>query len=108
MALGLHEAAHDTVDRVQGSVVSVGYHGGDDGVVWPLSWSNGIGVAWGEREVTATVLKHESTALRYDCGAKTEEVGVDEGDSIAVLVGYGKVDGVGMVVCWRPLVEDLV
>jgi len=56
VALRLHEAAHDAVDAVEGSVVGVGDHGGDDGVVGSLSRCEDVRMARLQREVRAAVL----------------------------------------------------
>lgn len=85
--------------------MGVGDHGGDDGVVGSLSGSQDVRVAGLEVEVRAAVLEREAAALGDDAGAEAGVVAVDEGDAIAVCVGYGEVDGVGVVVGWAAVVE---
>lgn len=96
VALRLHEAAHDTVTRVQTTVVRVRDHRRDDGVIRSLPRRVDVRVVGRtKREIAATVLQREATALGDDGGAETRVVADDEGAGVAFWVGGGQVDGVG-------------
>lgn len=107
MALRLHEAAHNAVDGVQRAVVFIGDHSRDDGVIWAFPGGDGVWMAGDELEVAAAVLQDEAAAFGDDAGAETVEVGVYEGDCVAVFVGDGEVDGVAVVVGGGAMVVDL-
>lgn len=107
VALGLHEATHDAVHRVQGAVGRVGHHGGDDGVVRPLARREHVGVALAQREVGAAVLQREAAPLGDDAGAEAAVVAVDEGYAVALLVRHGEVDRIAVVVGGAAVVQDV-
>ena len=77
-------------------------------MVWSLSGCDGIGVARNKREVCTAALKCETGVIRDDARTEMVEDAVDEGDSVAVLVGYGEVDGIAVVVGRRTFVKDFV
>jgi hypothetical protein len=60
-----------------------------------------------KREIAATVLQGKSTALGDDSGSETGIVAVDEGNTVAILVGYGEIHCVAMVMRWAAVVEDI-
>lgn len=102
MALGLHEAAHNAVDGVEGLIGGVGDEGGDDGVVGAFAFAEDVRVVGGlEDEVGGAVLEREAAVARDDARAEAGVVGVDEGDAVSCGVGYGEVDGVGAAVGGR-------
>jgi hypothetical protein len=105
VALGLHEAAHDAVDTVQRTVVDIRYHSRDDGMIRSLIRRQHIRVVSLEFEIRATVLQREAAALRDDAGAETGVIAVNEGDAVSVAICDSEVDRVGVVMCWRAVVE---
>jgi hypothetical protein len=108
VSLGLHERAHNSVDGMQGVVMGVGYHGGDDGVVGAFSGGDGIWMIRGELEVSAAVLEDKSTVFGDYSGAETVEIAVDEGDGVSFLVGTGEIDCVTVVMGRGAAVVDFV
>lgn len=58
-------------------------------------------------EVGCSVLQRETAALRNDACAKTSVVAVDKRDAVAFAVCHAEVDGVGMVVGGRAVVQHL-
>lgn len=77
-------------------------------MVGSLAGRNRIGMAGLKLEIPSAVLQHESTALGDDARAETMEVGVDEGDAVALLVGNGKIHRVAMVMGRTAMVVNLV
>lgn len=76
-------------------------------MIWSFSWCDGVRVPWCQVEVAAAILKHESSSLGNDTGAKVFEDTVDEGDTVTRGVGYSEVDGVAVIVGRTAFVEDL-
>lgn len=105
VALGLHEPAHDAVAGVQATVLRVGDHGGDDGVVGSLPRREAVRVVGLQLEVAAAVLEREAAAGGDDAAAEAGVVAVDEGGGVAVFVGNAEVDRVGVVVGRRTVVQ---
>lgn len=69
MSLRLHEPSHDPKHGVE-RPVQFGDHRRDDGVVGALVRGEGVGVALGEGEAAAAILKAEVVAFGYYAGAE--------------------------------------
>lgn len=66
-------------------------------MIRPLSGGEDVGMVRDQREAAAPVLKGEGAPAGDEARAEAGEGGVDEGAAVAVLVGYGEVDGVGVL-----------
>jgi hypothetical protein len=83
VALGLHEAAHNTIHRMQTTITGVRRQARDDGMVWSFSGCQHIRMILIEAEVRTAVLERKATALGNDAGAETAVVAVDERDGVS-------------------------
>ena len=93
MPLCLHVPSHHA-ERSHG-LPAPGQEPGDDGVERPLAGGQLVGMPRAQREPPSSVLQRDTRTGNDDPRSETREVGLDEADQAALVVGGAQIHGVG-------------
>src|SRR5579871_5168188 len=98
MPLWLHEASHNTINSMQGTITRIRHHGWDNGVIWPLVRRIYIWMTVDQDKICSSVLQRETTIFGNDSSTEATIITVDERATITFCISYSEIDGVRIVV----------